>query len=644
MNPVQIGIGVLVVCIVLVLGWILYKRSTAPSPTPQSPGPEKDVVLKPIISAEVKAVKTGDDQKKVSGYSFDRREYDAGNCSFLPSMNRYVAMAVTLTTDGSDSKLTALSKVKAVWKVGGTEWSNAIVNVGGVPTNNSIDITILANTSNTSTNIACTDSVTDRNNNTIEIFYSTKLEPLVFRSTPWATLLIQSLGTAITTAFASITVGTGTPLVITLTNPTDTNVTVGSTQAIVYRLIPKGGTVTLINQIELVALDRTSNTYQLTYRKPETPVVVNVKTRTKAGTAFANLVAFQVTSNDQFNNQFVYFTDSALKTLSYSSTANDATFFRLEIDSQDCEYTWAATSNCSTSCGNGFQMERAVGISKAAIGAGQCAAAPYNTVPERISTTACNPQPAACPAPCVLGADGQIFKDIAITTPATCGTTGLKTQMKIVSEEINLGASCSTVYSAIPLVNRGPVTATAVIPMLSCTTFIKHSNTIISSIVNGATIYSNVDFFPSVTSASYFVPTTANVNNKFSRIEAVNFGSTTASSRTCYINLYNYNSIIASTPALPSISVSNVSPTMGNLCKVILTPKGQLKYAIKPNNTSTTWTEQATVILGPPGGGTPGIYTARIIEYTVPGAGTIITKLEIVSGTGGTVIATYPPW
>lgn len=112
------------------------------------------------------------------------------------------------------------------------------------------------------------------------------------------------------------------------------------------------------------------------------------------------------------------------------------------------------------------------------------------------------------------------------------------------------------------------------------------------------------------------------------------------------MNLYNYGSTIVATPALPSISVGifSASPAIGNLCKVIITPRGQLKYAIKANNTSSiyVWNEQATVILGNLSDITKA-FTARIVEYTVP-AGTIITKLEIVSGTGGTVIATYPPW
>lgn len=620
LNP-KIIIGVVVVVILLivaaVLMYVFIPRVSAPAPPAPS---EDDAPLKPLKSATVLATKTGvDNDKGVSGYSF-KREYAEGTCTFTTAMNKYVTLTATLGIDTTDTRLRFVEKVKAIWKTGSIEMSVVEVTLNPPTTPASLVLNIPA-TTNTDINIACDGSGTARNDNTIEIYYSTQSTQRL-----WGTITMsQGLGNEITSAFDTIPPGKGTELAVTLVAAITSDIT--TTQSIPYKFTVKGTSPPqVINDIYLRVVN--PNTYIMTMGD----VPLTVKTRKNVLSSYADYVALQVESGSRQENIGDFISIPPSGTITYKKNPPDDTcFFKIEMASQDCQYVWQqhVPTTCSTACGPGFYMEKATGVLKQPTGDG-AACRNLVEVPLRPGPNQCTSQP-ECPVDCILGTAPagtvQLYEDITNTNTATCTAQGTISQMKVLIPSVGTGIKCASVYSSTP--DKAPVTITGVSsPALECTLTIKSTSARTSSTAG-------VDILQGTT-ASVVWPGASG-----SRLEGINFNSTsTDASRTCTLKLWSEGASTASTIA--SISVPRFTTTTGRLCKVMLTNTGVLRFYTKPNlNTVSTWDAQSPIIFGTEGA--VGVYTLRLVNYVRPGTTTPITKLEIVAS-DGVIKATYPQW
>ena len=217
------------------LWWIIsnaLKTKTDSGPAP----PSKDETLKPLTSASADAVKTGDPAVQVSGYSYNRREYADGACTFIPSMTKFVTIKLTLGIDTTDTALKNVDKIRATWKAGDVVIADTTLDFSSTNIPGASLTMNIAGKPDTTVNIACNSDGTTRTDNVILIEYSTIFTEMY---TKWGTVEIKELPTSLLTSFESIPVGKGTLLPVELVAATIATQELASSQFIPYTLTRK---------------------------------------------------------------------------------------------------------------------------------------------------------------------------------------------------------------------------------------------------------------------------------------------------------------------------------------------------------------------------------------------------------------------
>jgi hypothetical protein len=306
-------VAIVVIALVLGLGLGLGLKNKKTSPAP--PAAEKELQPPDVT---VGSVKTGDAvEPTTSPYSLRKTEY-AGTCTFMPSMNEFVKLQLTIRPAAGETNVQYVDAIKVNWKVGSEIWSTETITTdvktrlkdsAGLK----VELKSHRDFTDPTKNIVCAAGEIERTDNVIEILYS------LDDSTDYKTWFSQkfTFDPKIVTAFATLTTGEVLPVIMK-----DLKTKGGSLdQKIPYKFVPKQGT--LVNNVFLKKLSTNPDDtkYEITYKnKTEAVDIYRLQFESYKG-----YVAFK-----NANGKFIAFTPT--NEIMYKDKWDDASFFKLIID------------------------------------------------------------------------------------------------------------------------------------------------------------------------------------------------------------------------------------------------------------------------------------------------------------------------